>query len=141
MMNLKEAILKIRFELGKSDQEISDLLGVTKPLVFKFRKGTVHSTSPSNAKKIADILGLQYSEENGAPQFIKIPDKESSQPGISTNYEEILSRYAETLGYEVSPEGVNLFLRECEGKYRTIHKIRNLLSDNENMGKSEANSK
>jgi len=36
-----------------------------------------------------------------------------------------------SLGCKVIPEGLDIFLRECRGKYRTLHTIRKLLSNSE----------
>jgi len=138
---VKSLIEKIQNDKGLSAGQFAQKIDMTASGIYIILDSKTKKVRIDTVNRICKVFNYKLIFEDSKPQFIKIPDKESSQPGTSTDYEKILSRYAETLGYEVSPEGVNLFLRECEGKYRTIHKIRNLLSDNENMGKSEANSK
>ena len=139
-MNLVEAIIKIRQEQGKSDQDIAELLGVDKSLIYKYRKGLVKKISPSTGKKIADILNLKFVEEYGEPHFYQIHDDDPAPPkDAHCQFESIAKQYSDKLGYEATPEGFESFLRECRGQYQTLHNIKRLLSGSQSDEQSSAN--
>jgi transcriptional regulator with XRE-family HTH domain len=141
-MNLNEAINKLRLQKGLSDEEIAYKLGLNKSSVFRLRKGKNKHTSPSTARKIADLIDCDFIEENKelifTPKTNATPESKILPPEELIELDKVVSEFSDELGYKPTAEGLRLFLRECRGQYRKINTIRELLTNQKNIEGQES---
>jgi len=129
-MNLKEYLIALKNK-GNSDLDIARITRVSQPTISRHRKGQGDSTKihPSTAKALADGFRHALKYIDNKPHFYPIEDDDPAPP--QSDYGTVAKKYAGSLGYDGTPEGLDMFLRECRGKYRTLHTIRKLLSNSE----------
>jgi len=133
-MNATELIKELRNQ-GYSDKDIANKTNISYVQIFTIRKGRTKKPNPSTCKVLADTFGYILKYENNVPHFYPIRDDDPTPPG--EDYGIIAKKYASSLDYDGTPEGLDMFLRECRGKYRTLHNIRKLLSNSEGNEQSK----
>jgi len=133
-MNATRLIKELRNQ-GYSDKDIANKTNISYVQIFTIRKGRTKKPNPSTCKVLADTFGYRLKYIDNEPHFYPIEDDDPAPP--QGDYGTVAKKYATSLGYDGTPEGLDMFLRECRGEYRKLHTIRKLLSNSEDTEKSK----
>jgi len=127
-MNLIELFEDLKSQ-AITTSKIAEAVNCTYQTINNYRKGLSKNPDPEILIKIATAFRYILKYENNKPHFYPIEDDDPTPP--QGDYGTVAKKYAGSLGYDGTPEGLDMFLRECRGKYRTLHTIRKLLSNSE----------
>jgi len=137
---VKKLIEKIQAEHGLSAGQLAQKIDVTPEGIYRILDGRTKKVRISTITQICKIFNYKLVIENGKPEFYPLQQvQQGLSPSLQNNneFESIIKKYAEPLGYEPTPEGLNQFLRECRGQYQVLHTIKRLLSDISHNEKSK----